>query len=306
MICKNCGFTNSDDSSYCVMCGEGNEPTAEPVALGGELTCPSCGADNNTVATFCRRCGEKISPKPAPKKKSRKKKPKAEEPIAVDDEENMTGINAEERALPDDQPASGIIQEDGAERADKTPEIHPIDADSLTEVMADEEKEFFDSAFAALSEGTDTETSAEDYEPAPDENTGPAAERDEALPDPVTPHESYAANLDKMEEERIPAGGAEEPEPEDRSNSELEDMASTLQSLISDLTDSEVLEPHKNDSVKSRDDIFPGLDKYLKGEGKIAVMLKKAERPALILAAAAAALMLGASLGLWISYFLMP
>ncbi len=65
MLCSECGFTNSEDSRFCEMCGTPLLPPAlsddEPEAR----LCPSCGTANGPIGKFCRRCGTPLDP-PAP------------------------------------------------------------------------------------------------------------------------------------------------------------------------------------------------------------------------------------------------
>ncbi len=61
MLCKGCGFTNSNDASFCSMCGVVLMPTAGRQAALGTIPCPSCSSLNEDVAVFCRACGARIA-----------------------------------------------------------------------------------------------------------------------------------------------------------------------------------------------------------------------------------------------------
>ena len=63
MLCQGCGFTNSNDSSFCSMCGETVTPTVGRQATLGTVPCPSCSFLNEDISIYCRACGQPISAK---------------------------------------------------------------------------------------------------------------------------------------------------------------------------------------------------------------------------------------------------
>ncbi len=59
MICKKCGYNNSDDNAFCMRCGSTisqNNPSRKKF-------CPKCGNENKAEAAFCVKCGASMAQK---------------------------------------------------------------------------------------------------------------------------------------------------------------------------------------------------------------------------------------------------